>query len=310
MITILKANTAFDGRARLPLLRRCTSCTWAHSLAGFLILCFTIFGAPVYGYDAVADFSTNSNPNGAWSYGNLSAFTGGTLELFSTPAALTGFTGNGVGWYNGGGTPLGVVIKNTSSFTINGPSSSPSVFIPTNLVDVDGQGNIASVRWTAPGGGYYNIQGLFQRTDNNPAAVNIEILENATAQLFLSNNFTGYSNTAAFSFSNVFLAAGAVLDFAQSCPVSGNHDGTGLAATIVNVQPWITSVATSGGNLLIAGTDGVPDVTYEELTTTNLTLPFTAWLPVATNVFQANGSFSLTNVINPSIPQQYFILKF
>ena len=34
-------------------------------------------------YDPVADFSVKSNPNGVWSYGTLSAVTGGTFSSFS-----------------------------------------------------------------------------------------------------------------------------------------------------------------------------------------------------------------------------------
>jgi hypothetical protein len=187
-------------------------------------------------YDAVGDFSSGTNPNGTWSYGSLSAFTDGAFSLFTTSVPLTGFTGSGQVWYNGGSAQGGVVVKNTSNGTIDGPSSSPTVFLPTNFLDVDGVGAIACVRWTAPAAGYYNITGSFQRIDDQPAAVNIEILQNGTNQLFVSNYFTGFNNVAPFSLSNISLTAGAVLDFAESCPVSPHNDGTGLAAIIVTTN--------------------------------------------------------------------------
>jgi len=259
-----------------------------------------------YHFDAVADFGTNANPNGSWSYGTLSAFTSGTFRLFTTALPLPGFTGSGVAWYNGG-APAGVVIKNTTNITIDGASS---VFIPTNYLDVDGQGNIASVRWIAPATSHYRIAGSFERSDDQPMAVDAEILENGTNQLFSTNNFTGFTQVAAFNLTNVLFAAGTVLDFAQSCPFSPNHDGTGLAATIVTLLPQVTGVGTSGGNLIITGNNGVPGATFEVLTSTSLTVPLAHWMPLTSQAFDANGNFSLTNLISPATAQQYFVIIF
>jgi len=46
-------------------------------------------------YDAVNDFSLASNPNGVWSYGTLSSFTGGggTFTLFNQTGTNIDFQG-------------------------------------------------------------------------------------------------------------------------------------------------------------------------------------------------------------------------
>jgi hypothetical protein len=49
----------------------------------------------------------------------------------------------------------------------------------------------------------------------------------------------------------------------------------------------------SGTNLLFSGASGVPFAQYRILSSTNLTS--TNWVPVYTNTFGANGSFSYTN---------------
>ncbi|HLP77457.1 MAG TPA: autotransporter-associated beta strand repeat-containing protein, partial [Candidatus Paceibacterota bacterium] len=73
------------------------------------------------------------------------------------------------------------------------------------------------------------------------------------------------------------------------------------------VLPQITANA-SGGSLVLAGTNGAPDATYQILTSTNLASPLSGWTPVETNVFDANGAFSFTNAVDPTVRQKFFIL--
>ncbi|MGA2245112.1 MAG: hypothetical protein ABSH48_08940 [Verrucomicrobiota bacterium] len=44
---------------------------------------------------------------------------------------------------------------------------------------------------------------------------------------------------------------------------------------------------------------------------TNLDLPRSQWTPVATNIWSANGAFTLTltNPVNDSVPKQCFLLQ-
>jgi hypothetical protein len=73
----------------------------------------------------------------------------------------------------------------------------------------------------------------------------------------------------------------------------------------------ITAISLSGGNLVINGTNGVSGTTYYLLMSTNLALPASQWVPVATNTLNANGNFSLTatNAVYANVPQQFYILK-
>jgi len=62
---------------------------------------------------------------------------------------------------------------------------------------------------------------------------------------------------------------------------------------------------------VINGTNGVSGTTYHLLMSTNLALPVSQWVPVATNTLNANGDFSLTatNAVFPDVPQQFYIMK-
>ncbi|GEM_PF-3293214 len=76
-------------------------------------------------------------------------------------------------------------------------------------------------------------------------------------------------------------------------------------------EPTITGVSLSGTNLVLNGSKGLSNRTYQVLASTNIVLQLSQWLPVATNVLNASGNFTITatNVVNPSFPQRFFILQ-
>jgi hypothetical protein len=70
----------------------------------------------------------------------------------------------------------------------------------------------------------------------------------------------------------------------------------------------ITKVTLSGTNLLVHGTNNnVPNTNFEYvvLTSTNISAPLSSWKSVATNRFNADGTFDYTNAIVPGTPQQF-----
>jgi hypothetical protein len=70
-------------------------------------------------------------------------------------------------------------------------------------------------------------------------------------------------------------------------------------------RPRITGLVLSGANLLISGTNGVPNSDYYVLVSTNLALPLGNWTRVATNRFDASGNFSFTQPVNFNQRQQF-----
>jgi autotransporter-associated beta strand protein len=73
----------------------------------------------------------------------------------------------------------------------------------------------------------------------------------------------------------------------------------------------ITGVTSSGGNIIISGTNmnGGSSFHYAVLSSTNLTVPLTNWTVLSTNSFNANGTFNYTNPINPTIPAEFIDVK-
>lgn len=76
-------------------------------------------------------------------------------------------------------------------------------------------------------------------------------------------------------------------------------------------QFTIVGISLSGTNLVLNGSNGLSGRTYQVLASTNVALPVSQWLPVATNVLNGSGNFTITatNVVNPSFPQRFYILR-
>ncbi len=205
---------------------------WKKTILACCVLFRLVGGVPVQAatYSAVDDFSLNGNPSGAWSYGSLSAFSGGSFTLFTTKETNANFTGQQT-WYNGQTSypAINAVSRDASG---SNQTNGGSVSYYPNLLELDGESFISDVRWTAPAAGVYNVSGLFQRTDdtgNGP--VSVRVVQNGTTTLLSANNFVTFGDQKTFDVFNLSLAAGATLDFAEGAS-QGNNDSTGLAVFI------------------------------------------------------------------------------
>jgi hypothetical protein len=107
--------------------------------------------------------------------------------------------------------------------------------------------------------------------------------------------------------------------------VMTNAYGTNISLVSITVtnstivptnRPTITGFSLVGGtNVVITATNGQSGGTYYLLGSTNLTTPVSQWQPLSTNVILTNGgsasafTFTGTNVIHLSNPQQFYILS-
>jgi beta-galactosidase len=91
---------------------------------------------------------------------------------------------------------------------------------------------------------------------------------------------------------------------------SNNIIGNAFTIMVIGriMQPTITSVNFSSGNLILNGTNGLAGQQYRILSTTNLLLPITSWIPVETNSFGMNGSYTNSIPINQFPSTSFFRL--
>jgi fibronectin-binding autotransporter adhesin len=75
------------------------------------------------------------------------------------------------------------------------------------------------------------------------------------------------------------------------------------AVPSVRPHPGFTSVSTSGGSVILSGTNATG--TYVLYSSTNVALPIASWTPVVTNTF--SGNFSITNIMDTA--QKFYLLQ-
>jgi hypothetical protein len=102
----------------------------------------------------------------------------------------------------------------------------------------------------------------------------------------------------------------------QTLTLTASSTGANPSAQINLLQvrditpPRITGVAVSGPTLTIMATNCPTKGAYVLLQNANVTLPLAQWTPVFTNSFDGSGGINLsTNVVNPSNPREFYILR-
>jgi autotransporter-associated beta strand protein len=92
-------------------------------------------------------------------------------------------------------------------------------------------------------------------------------------------------------------------------PIPGNVDGTIRVAVASAPRPQITSIFVSGSEIILSGTNGTASSQYYILSSTDIGLPISSWIPIFTNVFGTNGEFNFTNSIDVNLPQRFYLLQ-
>jgi hypothetical protein len=96
----------------------------------------------------------------------------------------------------------------------------------------------------------------------------------------------------------------------KNAAFKGTFRASSRQVELGTARPNLASASrVDGTNLVIAGINGSPSNTFYILASTDLSAPLSNWLPVVTNVFDNTGSFTITNAIDPAVPQNFFILS-
>lgn len=212
-------------------------------LAVAAALAFTAFTASaVTTYDAAADFSTVSNPNGVWSYGTTAGF-GGAFTLFTDNSPIVFGSGSLSSWNlppAGGDVPAD--YKNNTGSPITQGSAT---YAPGSIGFHPGDGNVTAVyRFTAPTTSLYQIAVSAFAQDTNTTTqvirVNNGVVVGTPSIIDSGNSFDATTN--------VNLAAGATYDFAVGNGGNGkNFDSTGLTFTVSAVpEPETAALMLAG----------------------------------------------------------------
>ena len=232
-------------------------------------------------------------------------------------------TGNGVLYLDGNNTFTGTTIVTNGTLGGVGTLTGPVVVAPNgNLAPGDAGALAGGILYinsglTLQGKVTFRISnnGGFPNSDQiqGPTTVNYGgtlVITNVTSDGTLLTNgetfplFTAASHTG--NFASIVGSPGAGLAY-QFDPATGKL--TVVTSTARSV-PRITNISLSGTTLTISGTNGTANGTYVLLGSTNVALPLSQWTPLLTNSFDGSGNLNLqTNIVNPALPNQFYILS-
>lgn len=206
-------------------------------------------------FNAAADFSLTSNPNGVWSYGSKNSL-GSSLQLFDMrlidsvgiPGLETpGLEGWSVSQPDAQGNLDPVVIFNSTNSDI---AFSSAVVPSKGLMFHPGlEGEFAVIRWTAPTEGSYDLTVAFRGDDFvGPTSTDVFVMHDNG--LLFSGGVNAFGPGPSFT-SVLPVQAGDTIDFLVGVGQNGNYfnDSTGISATLSAV-PEPSSLALLGLGLL------------------------------------------------------------
>jgi T5SS/PEP-CTERM-associated repeat protein len=254
-------------------------------------------------------------------------FSGGTLSTGNTTGNNGQFfrVGNGVS-----PATLNLVGDGVHTFSLNVFISSNAVLTGNGFINVTaafGRVVVEPGGTLAPGGSIGKIDlftsPLLQGTVSMEISKNGSVLTNDQIEVAVGLAYGGALTVAKLGATaltggdrfQLFSASSYAGSFTTvtlpSLPAGLNWTNKLLVDGSIEViaGPQFTSVTVSGTNVILTGTNGTPNAPYAVLTATNVALPLSNWVSIATNLFDSSGNFSFTNAITPGIPQRFYRLR-
>ena len=207
------------------------------ALVGLVVLPLLAGAAHATVYNASADFSLASNPNGVWTYGDETTL-GATLNNYDKT-----FIHSGIVEWNSLAFDQAPLVANNPT---NAPIQVGTVIVPAHSADFHPgeNGEFSVFRFTTLAAGTYALAASFYPNDIFPGGTDVHILDNGVslfAGVVDGSHSPTYSNTLA-------LAAGDIIDFAVGFGLDGDWslDSTGIIATLTTGVNPVPEPATLG----------------------------------------------------------------
>jgi autotransporter-associated beta strand protein len=225
--------------------------------------------------------------------GASAASTGGTLNI-------NGGTVQTANIIVGTNTSPSIINLTSGTLAITGTAGTPDAPITTlnlsgNLqLNVNGGANVTNIVATSVNAG-------------GPISLQINSLFNVTAGVVYPLISYPVGSSDPFSSLSLTLPSGYV-------GVLVDNSATGIVGLQLSTVPVVhaarlTSISLSGTTLNITGTGGSANGQFVLLGSTNITTPLNQWTPILTNSFDGSGNLNLsTNIVNPAVPVEFYIL--
>jgi hypothetical protein len=177
-------------------------------------------------WDSQAQWSTASNPAGAWSYGRKWAAESDGFDLMGY--RWQNYSAGGTGWYLGG------------------TQWAPSVMDVSYMWPNGNENGIPATRWTCPSDGYYDLGATYMYGYNSVGAVSL------SGAVLWSGPLTGTSDTLEVALTGIFVQAGQHVDFTTQWSGVGSYNNwTWVDASVTTAPEPATLVLLGLGALAL-----------------------------------------------------------
>jgi rhamnogalacturonan endolyase len=171
------------------------------------------------------------------------------------------------------------------------PNTSPSIPVaPASLAGIALNAAQVHLTWTDQSTNEVNF--LLERSTNN---LSFALVAALTAEMT--------------SYTDADLSPGTRYYYRLRAANSAGSSADSEVAAVTTLLPRIDHVGVQANTATLSGRFGVPNATYSILTSTNITLPPTQWLPVAVDQFDASGHFIAVCPFNPGNTATFFRLQ-
>ena len=272
----------------------------AQNTAAYTALLYLYTAMTNAGFANFTNYGITLYNSGASGYrGRIWNKPGGVLNLIRTAGIAGGF---GADYLVNQGTlncvcPSATSLINVNNFTnfgtLNALYGTLRLQIPNLVLAPSGT---VGVGLSSP-----TVYGVVDIPGNAPlaGAFGVTLNNGFVPQLGTSFNVVTYSSLSG-AFNNTNFES-----IAAAPALPGLQHAVSWRTTYSNTFMTITAQQVTD-QFVFAGTNGPPGHPYVVLSSTNLALPRTAWTPVATNYFDANGSFTFTTNVDPATRQEFF----
>jgi len=270
-----------------------------------------------------ADTQINVDGGSSLTFSNATGISGAAFNLFKGGGGTLVLPGANNTWASLTVTAGPVALNGTSGA---GPISVQAGGILSGAGTIGGSVDVQAGATLAPGSGLGTIAigGDLTLAGDLAIEVNRSVSPSndlATVTGTIGNSGAGVINVAnlgpalqagdKFKLFNKPVTGGATLTIAGGGTVvwTNKLELDGSIEVLAAPLPRIVTSGITGSDFIFSGTNGVPSGTYQVLSSTNVATPLAGWTLVNSGNFDGSGNFSVTNAINVSEPQRYYLLQ-
>lgn len=260
--------------------------------------------------NTVINASISSETNGTQNYYSQNYLAGGSLSTAGTEA-----------FFNSADVSSNLFIQDGNYLAVQAQNASTNSGIP---VVISPPGSLGYDQWqfVPTDSGFYRLMNKRSQLAMNVSGASTNSGALVIQWPFGSNKndqwmpipagnglYTFVNRLSGLSLDEPRGASGTQLDQQPYTNGVNQQFSLNLLAATATATPTISSISLSGPNVVLTGSNGLPEWPYLLLSSSNISLPMTAWTVAGSNTFDAVGNFMITNPSSAASPELFYRLQ-